>query len=196
MRKEIKSAEETNEERQTRIYPIILNEYNPDWLEWYAEEKENLERLIDKENITRISHFGSTAVPGLMAKPTVDILIEISDDAVINELIASLSTPDYIYLHKESAPTISTPSLHLMFLKGYLSDGFAEKVYHIHVVRSGDWDEKLCFRDYLISHPEAAAEYAELKRNLIKDYKHYRDGYTEAKGAFIKGITEKAMESL
>jgi GrpB-like predicted nucleotidyltransferase (UPF0157 family) len=172
-----------------------LSEYNPAWFEWYTEEKENLERLIGAENIARISHFGSTSVPGLLAKPTVDILIEISDDTAINKLIASLSTPDYIYLHQESTPTISTPSLHLMFLKGYLTGGFAEKVYHIHVVRFGDWDEKLFFRDYLITHPEAAAEYAALKRNLYKDYEHDHGGYTEAKGAFIKEITDKERKS-
>ena len=185
--------QETDEERRARIYPIILSEYNPAWPEWYAEEKANLERLIGTNNI-QISHFGSTAVPGLMAKPTIDILLEISDDAVIDKLIATLSSPDYIYLHQESNPTISTPSLHLMFIKGYLPDGFAEKVYHIHVVRSGNWDERLCFRDYLISHTETAVEYAELKRSLFKDYEHNRDGYTEAKGAFINRITKLAME--
>lgn len=185
---------ETDEERRTRIYPVILSEYNPAWLEWFAEEKIILEGLISKDNIVKISHFGSTSVPGLLAKPTVDILIETSEDTDINKLIADLSSPDYIYLHQESAPTISTPSMHLMFLKGYLSDGFAEKVYHIHVVRSGDWDERLRFRDYLLTHSETAAEYAELKRRLLSDYKHDRDGYTAAKGEFIKRITEKASE--
>ena len=78
-----------------------------------------------------------------------------------------------------------------MILKGYLSDGFAEKVYHIHVRYSGDYYE-LHFRDYLIAHTEAAAEYAALKRGLFANYEHNRDGYTDAKGEFIKEITEKA----
>jgi GrpB-like predicted nucleotidyltransferase (UPF0157 family) len=86
-----------------------------------------------------------------------------------------------------------TPPPHLMFLKGYLPHGFAEKVYHIHIRYHDDWDE-LCFRDYLIAHPEAAAEYAALKRRLFKDYEHDRDGYTEAKGAFIKEIIRKSKE--
>ena len=185
---------ETDQERQARIYPIILSEYNPAWPEWYAEEKANLEQLIGTENIARISHFGSTSVPGLTAKPIVDILLEIKEDTDINKLIDALSSPDYIYLHQESTPTISTPPLHLMFLKGYLHDGFGEKVYHIHIVRPGDWDEKLCFRDYLISHPETAAEYAELKRRLFKDYEHDHGGYTVAKTEFIRSITQKAKE--
>lgn len=70
------SKYETDEERRARIYPVILSEYNPAWPEWYAEEKTNLERLVGIENIARISHFGSTFVPGLTAKPTIDILLE------------------------------------------------------------------------------------------------------------------------
>ena len=156
--------------------------------------KANLERLIGAENIARISHFGSTSVPGLTAKPTVDILLEINESIDIDKLIAALSSPEYICL-KEAALTMPTPPPHLMFLKGYLPDGFAEKVYHIHVRYPGDWDE-LYFRDYLIAHPEIAAEYAALKRKLFKDYEHDRDGYTEAKGEFIKEITKKARGAM
>jgi GrpB-like predicted nucleotidyltransferase (UPF0157 family) len=185
---------ETDQERRARLYPIILSEYNPAWPEWFAEEKASLERLIDADSIFRISHFGSTAVPGLTAKPTVDILLEINKTADIENVIAALSPPDYIYLKQESAPTISTPQLHLMFLKGYLPDGFAKKVYHIHVVYPGAWDERLCFRDYLTAHPETAAEYAALKRSLHKDYENNRDGYMEAKGEFVRAITKIAME--
>jgi GrpB-like predicted nucleotidyltransferase (UPF0157 family) len=59
------------------------------------------------------------------------------------------------------------------------------------VVYTGDHDE-LRFRDYLIAHPETAAEYAELKRKLFRDYEHNRDGYTEAKTDFIRCVTKKA----
>jgi GrpB-like predicted nucleotidyltransferase (UPF0157 family) len=148
--------------------------------------------LIDIKNIVRISRIGSTSVPGLMAKPTVDILLEINEAADIDKLIAALPSPEYICLN-EAALTIPTPPPHLMFLKGYLPNGFAEKVYHTHVRYPGDWDE-LRFRDYLITHPEAAVEYTELKRKLFKDYEHDRDGYTEAKGVFIKEITKKARK--
>jgi SAM-dependent methyltransferase len=82
-----------------------------------------------------------------------------------------------------------------MFLKGYTSAGFAEKVYHIHVRYPGDWDE-MYFRDYLILHPEAAAAYATLKRQLQEQFAYDRDGYTDAKGAFIKDVTKRAREAL
>jgi ribosomal protein S18 acetylase RimI-like enzyme len=78
---------ETDEERRARIYPIILSKYNPAWPQWYAEERDNLSRLLG-DRIVRIRHIGSTAVPGLMAKPTVDILLEVpiktNGDSTIN----------------------------------------------------------------------------------------------------------------
>jgi GrpB-like predicted nucleotidyltransferase (UPF0157 family) len=188
---------ETDEERQSRIYPVILSEYNPAWPVWYAEEKANLERLIGTDNIVRILHIGSTAAPGLTAKPTVDIILEIDVTADLDKLTAALSPPEYICL-RGSGLTIPTPPPHMMFIKGYLPDGFDEKVYHIHVRYPNDSDtrDKLLFRDYLIAHPESAAEYAELKRMLFKDYEHNRDGYTEAKGAFIKEILERRYSEL
>lgn len=182
---------ETVQERQSRLYPIILSEHNPVWAEWFRQEKEILETRIGVEHIARIHHIGSTAVPGLVAKPTVDILLEIRETAQAEDLIAALSSPEYICLNP---PDMPTPPPHLMFLKGYLSDGFDEKVYHIHVRYPGDWDE-LHFRDYLISHPETAAEYANLKRRLFQEFEHDRNGYTAAKTSFIKSVTRLARES-
>jgi len=190
----VKHILETDEERRARIYPVILSEYNLAWLEWFAEEKANLEQLIGAENIAGISHIGSTSVSGLLAKPTVDILLEINEAVDIDKMIAALPSPYYICLN-EAALTFPTPPPHLMFLKGYLSDGFAEKVYHIHVRYLDDWDE-LHFRDYLIANPVTAAEYAELKRKLFKEFEFNRDGYTDAKSVFIKEITKKAREEV
>lgn len=191
-RLELALFQETEKGRRTRIYPVILSEYNPAWSEWYTEEKTSLERMIGTESIARISHFGSTSVPGLTAKPTIDILLEIKESADIEKLKAVLPSSEYICLCGAGL-TMPTPPPHLMFLKGYLPDGFAEKVYHIHVRYSGDWDE-LYFRDYLIAHPETAAEYAKLKVKLHMDFKHDRDGYTKAKTAFILEVTQKARK--
>jgi GrpB-like predicted nucleotidyltransferase (UPF0157 family) len=149
-----------------------------------------LEKLIGTENIARISHFGSTSVPGLTAKPTVDILLEIKEDSNVSKLIDALSSPEYICLNP---PDMPTPPPHLVFLKGYTPIGFAEKVYHIHVRYPDDWDQ-LHFRDYLIANPVTAAEYAALKRRLFNEYEFNRDGYTAAKSAFVRSMTKKARE--
>jgi GrpB-like predicted nucleotidyltransferase (UPF0157 family) len=75
--------------------------------------------------------------------------------------------------------------------RGYTSEGFADRVYHIHLRYSGDNDE-LYFRDYLIEHPEVARDYEALKFKLWKRYEHDRDAYTEAKTDFIRTWTTKA----
>jgi GrpB-like predicted nucleotidyltransferase (UPF0157 family) len=180
----------TDEERQKAIYPIILSEPNPEWKAWFAEEKDRIILLAGPENIVQISHIGSTSVPGLVAKPTVDILLEITADTNIDKLITSFSPPEYICL---APPSMPTPPPHLVILKGYTDTGFAERVFHIHVRYKGDWDE-LAFRDYLAANPETAAEYADLKRRLHRQFEHDRDGYTMAKGEFIRAVTEKAKK--
>jgi len=182
--------DQVTDEERARLFPVILSEYNPSWPQWFAEEKEKLLRLVGANNIARISHYGSTSIPGLLAKPTVDILLEINEDTDIDKLITSLPYPEYICLNP---PTTPSEPPHLMFLKGYTPTGFADKVYHIHVRYPGDWDE-LHFRDYLVAYPDTAAEYATLKAKLHKDFEYNRDGYTDAKSAFIRVVTEKARK--
>ena len=181
---------ETDEERHARIYPIVLSEYNPTWPKWYIEERDNLMRLLG-DRIVRIQHIGSTAVPGLMAKPTVDILLEVPTGTDFCEIIALFQKyPEYICLYGEGLTNKNEP---LCIIKGYTDTGFAEKVFHIHVREEGAYDEPI-FRDYLIAHPKTAAEYAKLKCKLKNEYEHNRDGYTEAKGEFIKAAVSKAKE--
>ena len=79
--------------------------------------------------------------------------------------------------------------------KGYTENGFAEKVFHLHVRLSGDVDE-IYFRDYLNTHPAVAKEYVQLKLRLCKQYEHNRDTYTEAKTEFVKKYTTLAKKSI
>ena len=138
------------------------------------------------KNIARINHYGSTAVPRLKAKPTIDILLEINSEADIYK-VEDVLPPDYICQLRD------IPNDPLMFYKGYTPFGFAEKVYHIHVRHLGDWDE-LYFRDYLIKYPAIANEYTALKCKLFNDFEHDRDGYTDGKSEFIKKYSEKARQ--
>ncbi|MCL2153264.1 MAG: protein-L-isoaspartate(D-aspartate) O-methyltransferase [Oscillospiraceae bacterium] len=176
----------TDEER-ANLFPIILSEYNPAWPHWYTEEKERLTMLIGMEKIVRIEHIGSTAISGLMAKPTVDILLEVAENTRVDYLIASMPDNEYICLRQQTIPTNDL----VLFIKGYTPSGFAKKVFHIHVRYPGDWDE-IHFRNYLLAHPEAADIYSILKRKLKEQYEHNRDGYTNAKGEFIQAVTRRA----
>jgi GrpB-like predicted nucleotidyltransferase (UPF0157 family) len=98
-----------------KLFPIIISEYNPDWKNMFSAEKQTLERVIGIGNTRRIEHIGSTAVPGLCAKPTIDILVEIKDDTDTDLIIYKLKLLDYHYIPK---PENSPP--HMMFTKGYL----------------------------------------------------------------------------
>ena len=186
------ALEEMTQKERSLLFPIILQEHNPAWAKWFTEEKANLERHIGAGNIFRITHIGSTAVPGLLAKPTVDILVEINVDANIEKLKAALPYPEYIQMPESDKADV--PPLYLMFVKGYLPEGFAEKVYHIHMRYPGDWGE-VHFRDYLTAHPEDANAYATLKRKLKTQFEHDRDGYTNAKSEFVKAATKRERDT-
>lgn len=175
----------TNEERW-RLFPIILSEHDPEWRARYLEEKKLLSDHIGTENIERISHIGSTSVTGLVAKPTIDILVEIRKNTDLDRLIADIKSAGYLFSRQED-----NPPPHMMFMKGYTPDGFRGQAFHVHVRYSGDWDE-LYFRDYLKKHPEAADEYGRLKLDLKKRYEFNRDAYTQAKSEFINKATTLA----
>jgi GrpB-like predicted nucleotidyltransferase (UPF0157 family) len=173
-------------EMRAKLFPIILVEHNPQWFNNYLIEKAFIERILGKENIVRISHYGSTSVPGLIAKPTIDILLEIAESVDIAKFIEDMLDNECVY---EKQP--NNPPPHIVFYRGYTPEGFKGQTVHIHVRYAGNWDE-LYFRDYLLAHPETAAEYGALKQKLKNDYEYDRDGYTEAKGEFIRRITDKA----
>lgn len=168
------------------LFPIILKEHNPKYKEWYQSEEEQLIDGIKNQDIKRINHIGSTAVEGLIAKPTIDILLEVGKYCDITKLIESLKVKNWGLMS-----SAYEPDLRLAFNKGYTPDGFAEKVYHLHIRYSGDWDE-LYFRDYLLDHTDVAIQYGNLKLSLWKEFEHNRDGYTAAKTEFIARYTEKA----
>jgi GrpB-like predicted nucleotidyltransferase (UPF0157 family) len=126
----------------------------------------------------------------LIAKPTIDILVEIKDDTDIEKFISNMQSVGYIYSEQPN-----NPAPHMMFMKGYTPQGFKGQVFHVHVRYSGDWDE-LYFRDYLLAHPEIADEYGKLKMELKKKYERDRDGYTYAKTDFIGRITKLARAEM
>ncbi|WP_455499216.1 GrpB family protein [Butyricimonas virosa] len=179
----------TNEELWA-LFPIILSEHRAEWAKFYEQEKDTIISALGTKNITRINHMGSTSVPGLVAKPTIDILLEIPTDTDIPFLTATLISIGYIC---NTQP--NNPAPHLMFMKGYTPQGFREQAVHLHVRFPGDWDE-LYFRDYLRSHPETAEAYGKLKQNLKLRYEHNRDAYTEAKTGFIQETTRLARKEL
>lgn len=183
-----KALSEMSLEELWQLFPIILKEHNPLYKDWFRSEKEAIKEAVGEACIKRISHIGSTAVEGLIAKPTVDILLEVDFTCDIAQLKAKIISAGWTLMSSED-----TPDLKMCFNKGYTSEGFAEKVFHLHVRYYGDWNE-LYFRDYLITHRDAAVEYGKLKISLQKQYEHNRDGYTDAKTEFINNYTQLARD--
>lgn len=166
-----------------KLFPIILSTPVPDWTDLYTAEKKILEKRIGRNNIFKIEHIGSTAIPGILAKPTIDIILGIEKNSVIEEkIIAIMKEIGYYYI-----PKPENPPPHMLFAKGYTEEGFKGQAYHVHVRYPGKWEE-VYFRDYLILHPEAKQEYEELKQKLAVQFKNDRDSYTEGKTEFVKKI--------
>lgn len=168
------------------LFPIILKEYNTEYPKWYETEKEKLAGNFDNGTIMRISHIGSTAVPGIISKPIIDILMEISHTSNISQVTDQLKSMQWVLMNSQDKPVFKQT-----YNKGYTKYGFEEKVYHLHVRYADDWSE-LYFRDYLIEHSEAAREYAGLKMKLKESFKHNRDAYTDAKTEFVSKYSEIA----
>ncbi|MEJ2011723.1 MAG: GrpB family protein [Anaerolineales bacterium] len=171
-----------------RLFPIEIAEPDDSWPDQFQAEKAKLERILGPL-AKRIEHIGSTAVPGLAAKPTIDILIEIPGGARTAERIKDvMQAAGYLHMREQHE--------HLMFVRGYTRQGLAPRSFHVHMARKGQhkfW-ERVLFRDYLIEHPEIAAAYAALKYKLAVKFRYDRDGYTEAKTEFIVRFTALAVE--
>ena len=177
-----KSLKHMTLEELWELFPIILAPHNPDWQDW-ADEEIQLLSLILKNFNPVINHIGSTAIPRIHAKPTVDILVEVSNDIEWSLLKEVLKSNGYICM-SESENRIS-------FNKGYTPTGYADRVFHIHIHRTGDNDE-IVFRDYLTSHPDQAKAYETLKLSLLPRFRNDRHGYTQAKSEFVRIIVDIA----
>ncbi len=173
--------EDLSLEELWKLFPIYFVDSNAKFEKQFSEEKENLSLLLG-DYAKRISHIGSTAIKNIKTKSIVDILVEI-DFANKDNVKEILLNNNYILMH-ESFDKIS-------FNKGYTANGYADRVFHIHIKKFGDCDE-LYFRDYLNDNDETAKEYEQLKEELYNKYNPNRDLYTAGKSDFVKAVTESA----
>jgi len=188
-----KTIHDLTSEEIGRLFPVEISAYSTNWPELYEAEKELITQNMAPGLFSRIEHFGSTSVPGLSAKNTIDILMEVEFEETKNEqLIQQLKALGYEFNWQNEGP-----APHMVFVKGYNVASPKEQTYHIHAGPKDHpiWDRAL-FRDYLINHPETAKAYAELKLKLADEYRHERVAYRIAKTNFIKEVTDKAKQEL
>ena len=185
---------ETPEQRIQRLVreEVAIAAYSPAWPESFRQEKEHLLSCLPHDLIRRVEHFGSTAVPGLAAKPIVDMLVEVTDLQATKDRIAPvLEAQGYEYSWR---PTHGDdgPPFYAWFIKRDPRTG--ARTHHIHMVEgrfTDHWD-RLHFRDYLIEHPDVAREYEALKVGLASASPHDRVAYTQGKTEFIVRTTRQA----
>ncbi len=183
---------ETLEEKVARVVKeeVAVVPYDPRWPELFEQERRHLRACLPAGLVGRIEHFGSTAVPGLSAKPIVDMLVEVTSLEEARRTIAPiLEAQGYDYFWRPSWGN-NTPPFYAWFIK---RDRNGNRTHHIHMVEPHfeHWD-RLLFRDYLIAHPDVAQEYGRLKMTLLGAHQNDRVAYTEAKGEFIRRVTETA----
>lgn len=167
------------------LFPIYLTEHQDSWEKQYLCEENRLKNIFRGMPINRISHIGSTSVAAIWAKPIVDILIEVPKNTRLQDYADVLTENGYICM--------SQGENRISLNKGYTENGFDTEVFHLHLRYEGDNDE-LYFRDYLNAHPDVAKDYEQLKLSLWKKFEFNRDGYTDAKGDFIKKYTDIAKQ--
>ena len=180
-----KDLSEMTLEELWKLFPISLVEHDDRWKYSFNEIEKTLTVLLSDYPVERISHIGSTAIRDILAKNIVDVMIEIPEGVDIKDMAQRLEKNSFIIM--------SSKTDRISLNKGYTENGFAEKVYHIHLRYAGDNDE-LYFRDYLNEYPEVAKEYETLKLRLWKQYEHNRDAYTDAKTDFISKWTSVALK--
>ncbi len=161
--------------------PIRLAPYDPSWPRRFAEEQAALEGAIGSWATGGIHHVGSTAVPGLDAKPVIDILIGVGSLEASRACFKPLAKLGYLY-----AP-YRADEMH-WFCKPHPS----RRTHHLHLVPTDSrrFHDELAFRDRLRATPETAREYAVLKRDLAEQFADDREAYTDAKADFIKRVVE------
>jgi GrpB-like predicted nucleotidyltransferase (UPF0157 family) len=185
-----KELNDMTAEELGKLFPVELCCYDPAWADLFEAEKNKITNAVGAIRIHGIHHIGSTAIPGIPAKPVIDILIEIQKNTDLNSLKASIQDLGYYF-----SPQPQKPAPHMMFMKGYSKSGYAGQAFHIHIRHPEDRDE-LFFRDYLIAHPDTARKYGNLKRRLQAEFEFDREGYTEAKTEFVRHYTRLAKEYL
>ena len=162
---------------------IEIRDYDPEWPTVFRAEKGRI-RAAFGGLAKDIQHVGSTAVPGLAAKPVIDILLAVEDLTETVAYLIRLEELCYTYVpHNEDAER-------RFFLKGM------PRTHHVHVVRFGGWTywKHLLFRDYLLDHPSKVKEYECLKRILAEQFRDDRSRYVEGKSEFIESVIARAVK--
>ncbi|GAA1674919.1 GrpB family protein [Fodinicola feengrottensis] len=158
------------------------------WTETARIECSRLARLIGPWLVDGVEHVGSTAVPGLAAKPIIDLMASVADpDVVVAEASERLAADGWCYV----PPELDQRQWRRFFVK---PDSTGQRrIAHLHVIPSGHprWAEQIAFRDALRQDNRLVRSYEDLKRRLADQHGHDREAYTNAKAEFIAEVLQR-----
>jgi GrpB-like predicted nucleotidyltransferase (UPF0157 family) len=159
--------------------------HDPRLIELAETEKARLTLLLTPWLVDGVEHVGSTAVPGLAAKPIIDLMASVRDlDAVVDQAGEPLWADGWWYV----PPELDNRPWRRFFVKPEPSG--QHRYAHLHLIAAGHprWAEQIAFRDALRRDDELAGRYADLKRRLAAEHAEDREAYTDAKGEFVRGV--------
>ena len=176
---------------------IAIVEYDPRWPGLFTQEAARVRAALGEDLVVAVEHFGSTSVPGLSAKPVIDMLVAVRSIGEAREkAVPALEAIGYAFWYDNPNPA------HLFFVKGLPPNG--PRTHHVHMIEMGAfrdpknetflfWD-RLLFRDYLRAHPEEARRYETVKRDLAARFPDDREAYTDGKTEYVSGVMQKARQ--
>jgi GrpB-like predicted nucleotidyltransferase (UPF0157 family) len=164
--------------------PVIIEPYDPTWPTKFELEKRVLITVLAPWLVGPIEHIGSTAVPGLPAKPVIDIMGAVQDLATSKPAIEALRPLNYCYFAYKAD-----------LMHWFCKPSPFNRTHHLHLVpfESQVWRERLAFRDCLRSDPTTRMAYTQLKLKLAAEFGNDRDAYTEAKSEFIQAVVRRVL---
>ena len=165
--------------RRVRVVP-----HDPAWTEGFEAEAAALRSALGDEALA-VHHIGSTSVPGLQAKPTIDILVEVKEIENLDDLEAEMAESGY-----EAWGEYGIPGRRF-----FTRDRGFDRLCNVHAFQTGspEVERHLAFRDYLIQHPETARAYGDLKRGLAERFPTDMEAYMDGKDAFIRETEREAL---
>ena len=161
----------------------VLN-YDPEWPLKYERERKAIAEILDGNGIS-IYHIGSTSVPGLAAKPIIDMMAVVRSLEKVDDARGKFSELGYEYLGEFGIAG-----------RRYFRKGGDERTHQIHIFQADDWNNvgrHLAFRDYMRTHEKERAEYAEIKTALAQRFPYDIDGYCDGKENFVREMEEIAI---
>lgn len=169
---------------QDAVVEIVA--YDAEWPQRFQAERDALVRLLGRWLVGAPEHIGSTSVPGLAAKPVIDIMAPVASLAASRDAVPCAAELGYCHYPYQAR------SMHW-----FCKPSPARRTHHLHLVPLGSrlWQERLAFREALRSSAELRAEYEALKRELAARFRTDRDAYTEAKTPFVRRVLDAARRT-